>query len=65
MFENKIESFRFLECLNSFHKNFKFTKEEKLKNSFNFLHVCIQRSVDGELLTKIYRKLNSEAVYVP
>ena len=65
MFKNKIESASFLECLNSLHKNLKFTKEEELNNSLNFLDVCIQRSIDGELSTKIYRKLNSEALYVP
>ena len=39
--------------------------KEELNNSLNFLDVCIQRSVDGKLFTKIYRKLNSEALYVP
>ena len=42
-------------CLNSLHKNLKFTKEEELNNSLNFLDVWIQRSVDGELLTKMYK----------
>ena len=37
MFENKKESFSFLECLNSLHKTLKFTKEEELNNSLNFL----------------------------
>ena len=58
--------------ISSFKKNFyifglncKFTKEEEHNNSFNFLDICVQRSVEGELLTKIHRKLSSEALYVP
>ena len=48
IFENKIESAGFLKCLKSLHKNLKFTKEEEeIKNSLNFLDVCIQRSVDS------------------
>ena len=65
MFESKIESVSFLECLNSFHKNLKFIKKEELNNLLSFLDFCIQRTVGGELLTKIYRKLNSDALYVP
>ena len=61
MFENKLESFSFLNYLNNLHKNPKFTKEEEHKNSLNFLDVCVQRLVDGEFLTKIHCKLNSEA----
>ena len=65
MFENRQESSSFLNDLNNLHKNLSFTKEEEHNNSLNFLDVCVQRSVEGELLTKIHRKLNSEALYVP
>ena len=64
MFENKQESSSFLNYLN-LHKNFKFAKEEEHNNLLNFLDVCVQRLVDGEPLTKIHRKLNSEALYAP
>ena len=65
MFENKQESSSFLDYLNNIHKKLNFTKEKEHNNSLNFLNVCVQRSVDGELLIKIHRKLNSEALYVP
>ena len=61
----KQESSSFLNYLNSLHKNLKFTKEEERNDSLNFLDICVQRSGEGELLTKIYRKFNSEAFYVP
>ena len=55
--------------LQCFAQVIEFIKNKKTKpkvnNSLNFLDVCVQRSVEGELLTKIHRKLNSEALYVP
>ena len=65
MFENRQESSDFLNDLNNPHKNLSFTKAEEHNDSLDFLDVCVQRSVKGKLLTKIYHKLNSEALYVP
>ena len=65
MFENKQESSSFLNYLNSLNKNLKFTKEGERNDSLNLLDVCVQRSLEWELLTKIHRKLNLEALYVP
>ena len=59
MFGNRKESSGFLNDLNNLHKNLSFTKEEEHNNSLNFLGVCVQRSVEGELLTKIHRKFRS------
>ena len=57
MFENRQESSSFLNGLNNLHKNLNFKKEEEHNNSLNFLDVCVQWSVERELLTKIHRKL--------
>ena len=45
-------NFFFLNGLNNLHQNLNFTKEEEHNNSLVFLDVCVQRSVEGELLTK-------------
>ena len=61
--KKKLKTYK--KCEDNIHKNLNFTKEEEHKNSLNFLDVCVQRSVEGELLTKVHRKLNSETFYVP
>ena len=64
MFKHIQESVNFQRCLNDLYQNLKFTKVEDLNNTINFLDICVERIASGQLLTEIYRKLNSEPVYV-
>ena len=55
LFKEKHHATLFLDFVNSFHSNIKFTKEEESDNKLSFLDILVTRE-NGQLSTGIFRK---------
>ena len=63
MFQKKEHVKKFFRCMNSRHRNIKFTFEEEQDNKISFLDISITR-VGNELQTSLFRKKTFSGVYL-
>ena len=57
LFENKDQSLKFLNYINEFHSNIKFTIENETNNCISFLDILVERHPQHpKFITSVYRK---------
>ena len=63
-FASKSDSFVFLDVLNNLHPSLKFTCEFEECGQLPFLDVLVEKSVEGGVLTTVYRKPTFTGLYI-
>ena len=64
LFDDSTQINKFEKFMNSRHKNIQFTKEIEKENSLSFLDIRIDRNVNNNFETSIYRKPTFSGVYL-